>query len=97
MSFDDTRNKIKHALELIEAIPEDRLDTLNKSMKLRDVILSCLATFNAISDVKASERFSDHNLNVIRGHFAESARPLVELTEYFMNLAESEKPWTLAV
>lgn len=97
MTPDDPKTRIQLAHELIEAIPEDRLDTLGKSLGIRQVILNCLGSLNDISDVSASEKFTDHDLTVIRGHFAESARPLVELMEYFVDQAEKDYPKTLAV
>lgn len=79
---------MKRAFEILEDVPDDRLDCLSKSVKIRDIILNCLAALNDISDIYGAMKFTDSDLVVIRGHFSESARPLIELMDYFLSRAE---------
>ena len=84
------RRTVEKSYELIEAKPKDRLDYLDKALKLRMVLSGGIAFITELAMSIYVDEFTVEDLAFIHESFCVSAIPLVHMIEHFLEKAELE-------
>ena len=71
--------------DLIETKPTDRLDHLNKSLQVKQIILRCMLFLDNLRVSPYLTEYTDEDLKHIHEAVRVSAIPLLQLTEYFLD------------
>ena len=83
---------------LIQTKPRDRLDCLSKTAAIKQVILGCVAQLDQLHRNPAIVDYSEDDLARIHESVCVAAIPLLNLMEYFLELAKEEvMTYSLAV
>jgi len=84
--YEEEVEKVRKAFEMIEHVPKDRLDYLNYIAKTNNVIAGIINIFTArLSNSELSSQYDMGSLKIIHGHYCESARCLLEMTQHFLD------------
>jgi len=98
LNYEKSKANIEEAHKLINEKPADRLDCVNKTLKLLGVLNSGAVFLNGVVTSPYLEDFTEDDLAYIHESFCDSAIPIVEMIEHFNEKAEREaKEHTFAV
>ena len=89
MNHETVAQRIARSHDLIQAKPLDRLDCINKTAAVKQVIMSCIAYLDQLYQ-KESWEFSENDFSFIHESVCVSAIPLLNMVEHFLELAEAE-------
>lgn len=81
--LEEQRKHVENSLAFIEYEPKDRLDIVNCTFKIRDIIAGATMFLNRFANPEQSAQCDVGDLKLIHGHFCESARPLLEMLQHF--------------
>lgn len=87
MNREQTRWTIEKAYELIEAKPKDRLDYLDKALKLRMVLSGGISFLTELAMSPRVNEFTAEDFAYIHEQFCVSAIPLIHMIEHFLEKA----------
>ena len=90
MKYADVAQRIAHSHDLIQTKPLDRLDFINKTAEVKQVIMSCIVYLDQLYHQKESWGFSEEDFSFIHQQVCVAAIPLLDMVEHFVELAESE-------
>jgi len=90
MNKDSVAERIARSHELIQMQPTDRLDFINKTAAVKQVIMSCIAYLDQLYHNKESWDYTDEDFSFIHQSVCVSAIPLLDMVEHFLGKAESE-------
>ena len=88
--YDEVRKSIDVAYALINDEPTDRLDCINKTLKLLGVLNSGAVFLNGVVTSPYLEDFTEDDLSYIHEAFCDSAVPIIEMIEHFNEKSERE-------
>ena len=88
MNREHTRWTIEKAYELIEAKPKDRLDYLDKALKLRMVLSGGIAFLTELAMSPQVNEFTAEDFAYIHEQLCVSAIPLIHMIEHFLEKAQ---------
>lgn len=90
MNYEEARKNIDAAYALINEVPNDRLDCINKALKLLSVLNGGAVFLNEVIMSPDVEDFSVEDWTLIHDSFCDSALPLVQMIEHFSEKMERE-------
>ena len=90
MNYDEAKESIKVAYALINETPTDRLDYVNKSLKLINVLNSGTMFLHGVAASPHIHEFSEDELAYIHESFCDSAIPIIEMISHFNEKTERE-------
>lgn len=90
MNYDEAAEKIALSHELIQTKPLDRLDFINKTAEVKQVIMSCIIYMDQLYASGVSWEFSEEEFSKIHESVCVAAIPLLDMVEHFMKKAEAE-------
>jgi len=90
MNYEETKKNIGIAYALINASPVDRLDCLNKSIKLLTILNGGAVFLQEIAVSPHQGEFDLEDLEYIHESFCDSATPLIQMIEHFSERLEKE-------
>lgn len=89
---------IQASYVLMEMEPTDRLDYLNKTLQVKGVILRCMSFLDDLKGSPYIAEYTDEDLATIHEAFCDSAMPLVQMIEHFLEKSKIEADiYSLAV
>jgi hypothetical protein len=98
MNHDEVARRIAHSHALIQTKPVDRLDYINKSTEIKQVIMGCVAYLDQLYYNPDIMEYTEADLSFIHESICVSAIPLLHMIEHFLDLAKAEvKEHSLAV
>ena len=98
MDYDDAAQRIANSHALIQTKPTDRLDCLNKTAAIKQVIMGCVIYLDQLYRNPEIVNYSEEDLSLIHESVCVSAIPLLHMVEYFLEKAEEEAvKYSLAV
>ena len=90
MKYDEVAQQIADSHELIQTEPLDRLDFINKTAEVKQVIMSCIVYLDQLYHQKESWFFSEGDFSFIHQQVCVAAIPLLDMVEHFLEKAEAE-------
>ena len=90
MKYDEAKEAIEADYALINDAPTDRLDYINKALKLVSVLNKWAIFLNGVAVSPFIHEFSEDELAYIHESFCDSAMPLIEMISHFNEKAERE-------
>lgn len=72
---------------LMKMEPIDRLDYLDKALQIKQVILRCMMFLDNLKGSPYLAEYTEEDLEIIHEAFCDSAMPLVQLIEHFLEKA----------
>ena len=90
LKYDDVLQKIADSHELIQTKPLDRLDFINKTAGVKQVIMSCIVYLDQLYHQKGSWLFTEEDFSFIHQQVCVAAIPLLDMVEHFLEKAEAE-------
>lgn len=90
MNYDDVVQRIASSHELIQTKPLDRLDFINKTAEVKQVIMGCIAYLDQLYHQQEAWFFSEEDFAFIHQQVCVSAVPLLDMVERFLEKAEAE-------
>jgi len=98
LNYEQAKESIKVAYALINDTPTDRLDYINKALKLLTVLNGGAIFLNEVATSPHIHEFTEKELSYIHESFCDSVTPLIEMINHFNEKAEREaKEHTLAI
>ena len=98
MNYEETKKNIGAAYDLISEKPVDRLDCINRTLKILSVLNGGVAFLNEVATSPHQDEFTQEDLEYIHESFCDSALPLVQMIDYFSKRMEAEaEKYSLAV
>ena len=90
MKYEQQKENIRNAYDLINEDPDDRLGCINGSLKILTVLNSGAIFLNEVVTSPYLEDYSMDDLKYIHESFCDSAAPLIEMLEYFAEKMEKD-------
>ena len=90
LKYDDVAKRIASSHELLHTKPLDRLDFINKTAEVKQVIMSCIAYLDQLYHQQEAWFFSEDDFSFIHQQVCVSAVPLLDMVEHFLEKAEAE-------
>ena len=90
MNYDKAKEAIEADYALINDAPTDRLDYINKALKLVSVLNKGAIFLNGVAVSPFIHEFSEDELAYIHESFCDSAIPIIEMISHFNEKAERE-------
>ena len=90
MNYEETKKNIEAAYTMINASPVDRLDCLNKSIKLLTILNGGAVFLQEIAMSPHQGEFDLEDLEYIHESFCDSATPLIQMIEHFSERMEKQ-------
>lgn len=78
---------MKEAYELVDDDPVDRLDYISKTFRLHQILYGGISFFNDLNITHYIDEFSEEDLEFLHESFCESATPIIQMLEYFLDKA----------
>ena len=90
MKAEEVAERIARSHALIQMKPLDRLDCINKTAAVKQVIMSCIVYLDQLYHQKGAWEFTENDFSRIHESVCVSAIPLLNMVEYFLEKAEAE-------
>jgi hypothetical protein len=90
LNYEQAKESIRIAYALINDTPTDRLDYINKTLKLLTVLNGGAVFLNEVAMSPHLHEFTEEELAYIHESFCDSATPLIEMIKHFNEKAERE-------
>ena len=98
MNHEENKKNIKLAYALINDAPVDRLDCINKALKILTVLGGGIAFLNELAQSPHLHEFTDEELEYVHESFCDSAVPILQMVEHFADKREqAAQKYSLAV
>lgn len=90
MKYDRVAKNITNAHTLIQTKPEDRLDYIQKTAEIKQVIIGCVNYLDQLHGDPNIMDYSEKDLSAIHEAVCVSAIPLLNMIERFLEAAKAE-------
>lgn len=90
MNYDAVAQQIASYHDLIQTKPRDRLDFINKTKEVKQVILRCVAYLDELYGQEKAWFFPEEDFARIHESVCVSAVPLLDMVEHYTKKAEAE-------
>ena len=98
MKYEETKKNIKVAYALINDAPVDRLDCINKALKILTVLAGGMAFLNELATSPHLHEYTNEELEYVHESFCDSATPILQMVEHFADKREkAAQKYSLAV
>ena len=98
MNYELAEAVVQASYVLMEIEPTDRLDYLDKALQVKQVILRCMSFLDDLKGSPYLGGYTQDDLTIIHEAFCDSAMPLVQMIEHFLEKAQVEAiKYSLAV
>ena len=98
MNYELAEAVVKASYVLMDIEPIDRLDYLDKALQLKQVILRCMMFLDNLKGSPYLGGYTEEDLATIHESFCDSAMPLVQMIEHFLEKLRIEADkYSLAV
>lgn len=85
MSHENAAEVVRKRFKVLDEIPKDRLDHINKIFQLKTAVVLSLAPLDAlITEGGIAAEYSKEEIELIYEHVHAAAEPIKELYEYFI-------------
>lgn len=90
LKYDEVAQRIAISHVLIQTRPTDRLDCINKTAGVKQVIMGCIVYLDQLYHQKRSWDLSEEDFSFIHQQVCVAAIPLLDMVEHFLEKAEAE-------
>lgn len=90
MNYEQTKESLKGAYHLLNEEPKDRLDCISKALQIQKVLGGGMLFLNEVASSLHQNEFTEEDLRYIHESFCDSAAPILQMIEYFMERLERE-------
>ena len=98
MKYEQVKKNIAESYKLVQTKPEDRLDCINKALKIVTVLGAGIVFLNELSQSPTLHEKTDEELEYVHESFCVSAIPILQMVEHFTEKREKEaRKYSLAV
>ena len=98
MNYELAEAVVQASYVLMDIDPIDRLDYLDKALQLKQVILRCMMFLDDLKGSPYLGKYTEEDLALIHESFCDSAMPLLQMIEHFLEKAQVEAAkYSLAV
>ena len=98
MNYEEVAERIARSHRIIQARPIDRLDYIQKTAAIKQVILGCVNYLDQLHGDPNIMAYSEEDLSTIHEAVCVSAIPLLNMIEKFLEAAKEEtQGYTFAV
>ena len=90
MNYEQTKESLKASYHLINKEPVDRLDCLSKALQIQKILGGGMLFLNEVAKSLHQDEFAEEDLRYIHESFCDSAAPILQMIEYFLEKMEGE-------